>query len=181
MAGESPTPSSDASQAPTPSSDRPLGRPWRTEGLPHREPPGQRPRWWITIVIWAIGYLLLFGVFTIQDQLAGPQPIAYTEFKSQVANRNVSEVFARGDSIQGQLRKAAPVPGEQDRTYQQFTTERPTFAGDDLLAELTEGGAAVRATPLVEQRGIITNLLISFAPLLLLIAFWTWFFASAGP
>ena len=39
----------------------------------------------------------------------------------------------------------------QDRTYQQFTTERPTFASDDLLAELTHGGATVRATPLVSS------------------------------
>jgi cell division protease FtsH len=85
-------------------------------------------------------------------------------------------VFARGDSIEGQLRKAVAVPGQPDHTYQQFTTERPTFASDDLLAELTDGGAAVRATPLVQHRGMLTNLLISFAPLLLLVAFWTWMF-----
>jgi len=115
-------------------------------------------------------------MLTIQDRLAGPHPITYTEFKLQVSNKNVGEVFARGDSIEGQLRKAAAVPGQQDQTYQQFTTERPTFASDDLLAELTEGGAAVRATPLVQQRGILTNLLMSFAPLLLLVAFWTWMF-----
>jgi cell division protease FtsH len=119
---------------------------------------------------------VLFGVLTIQDRLSGPQPVPYTEFKTQVAKKNVAELFARGDSIQGQLRNAAPVPGEQDRTYQQFTTERPTFASDDLLAELTDGGAAVRATPVVQQRGILTNLLMSFAPLLLLVAFWVWMF-----
>jgi cell division protease FtsH len=69
-----------------------------------------------------------------------------------------------------------PVAGERDRTYQQFTTERPTFASDDLLAELTAGGAAVRATPLVQQRGFLTNLLISFLPLLLIIAFYIFLF-----
>ena len=63
--------------------------------------------------------------------------VAYTEFKAQVRSKNVAEVFARGDSIEGQLKKAAPLPGQPDRTYQQFTTERPTFANDDLLAELT--------------------------------------------
>jgi cell division protease FtsH len=124
----------------------------------------------------AVGYLLLFSMLTIQDRLAGPQPVPYTEFKAQVAKKNVGELFARGDSIQGQLRNAVPVPGEQDSTYQQFTTERPTFASDDLLAELTDGGAAVRATPVVQQRGILTNLLMSFAPLLLLVAFWVWMF-----
>jgi cell division protease FtsH len=48
--------------------------------------------------------LLLFGVLTVEDQLSGPQPVPYTEFKSQVANKNVAEVFARGDSIEGQLK-----------------------------------------------------------------------------
>jgi cell division protease FtsH len=118
----------------------------------------------------------LFGVLTIQDRLSGPQPIPYSDFKTQVANKNVSELFARGDSIEGQLRKAVPVPGQEERTYQQFTTERPTFASDDLLMELTDGGAVVRATPLVQQRGILTNLLMSFAPLLLLVGFWVWIF-----
>jgi cell division protease FtsH len=68
------------------------------------------------------------------------------------------------------LKKAATVPEQKDRTYQQFSTERPTFATDDLLTELTDGGAAVRATPLVQPRGFLTNLLISFAPILLLVA-----------
>jgi cell division protease FtsH len=125
---------------------------------------------------WLLGYLLLFGMLTIEDRLSGPEPIPYTEFKTQVVNKNVAELFARGDSIEGQLRKASPAPGQQDRTYQQFTTERPTFAGDDLLAELTDGGAIVRATPLVQHRGILTNLLMSFAPILLLVGFYVWMF-----
>ena len=125
---------------------------------------------------WLLGYLVLFGMLTVQDQLSGPQPVPYTEFKIQVANRNVGELFARGDSIEGQLKKAAPVPGELDRNYQQFTTERPTFASDNLLDELTAGGATVRATPLVQQRGFLANLLISFAPILLLVGFYVWMF-----
>jgi cell division protease FtsH len=128
------------------------------------------------MAVWLIGYLVLFGLLTLQDRMSGAQPIPYTEFKNQVTAKNVSEVFARGDSIEGQLKKAVPVPGEQDRTYQQFTTERPTFANDDLLAELSDGGATVRATPLVQQRGFLTNLLISLAPLLLLVAFYVWMF-----
>jgi cell division protease FtsH len=115
-------------------------------------------------------------MLTVQDRLSGPNPVTYTEFKSQVANKNVTQLFARGDSIEGQLKKEAPVPGQPDRTYQQFTTERPTFATDDLLAELTAGGASVRATPIVQQRGFLTNLLISFAPILLLVGFYVWMF-----
>jgi cell division protease FtsH len=173
----SPTPpdAPQGAQLPTPGGDRPPARPWRTEGLPKGRPPSRR-RWWITAAIWVVGYMLFFGILTIQDRLSGPQALPYTEFKTQVAQKNVAELFARGNSIEGQLKKAAAIPGQPDRTYQQFTTERPTFASDNLLAELTDGGAVVRATPLVQQRGIFTNLLVSFAPILLLVAFYVWMF-----
>jgi len=154
----------------------PPSRPWRTEGLPKQGQIAAPKRRWQTAAVWLVGYLILFGVLTVQDRMAGPQPVPYTEFKTQVANKNVGELFARGNSIEGQLKKAVPQPGQADRSYQQFTTERPTFANDDLLRELIEDGASVRATPLVQQRGFVTNLLISFAPILLLVAFYVWMF-----
>jgi cell division protease FtsH len=169
------TPPRSEAPSPTSSADRPPSRPWRSEGVPEGRPGAPRRRW-TTAAIWLVGYLVLFGVLTIQDRLSGPHAVTYTEFKSQVANKNVTQLFARGDSIEGQLKKEAPVPGQPDRTYQQFTTERPTFATDDLLSELTAGGATVRATPIVQQRGFLTNLLISFAPILLLVGFYAWMF-----
>ena len=178
MEAEASPPSPDAPQGgqlAKPGADRPVERPWRTEGLPKGRPPDPKRRW-INGAVWIVGYLLLFGMFTVQDLLSGPEAVPYTEFKTQVSNKNVAELFAQGDSIEGQLKKAVPIPGQQDRTYQQFTTERPTFASDDLLAELTGGGAVVRATPLVAHRGVLANLLISFAPLLLLIGFYLWMF-----
>ncbi len=165
--GDSPSPVPPPSQAPQ--------KPWRAEGLPPGRSEKPRVRRAI-IAVWLVGYLLLFGVLTLQDRLADPQPVPYSEFKKQVAAKNVGGLFARGNSIQGELKKAAPVPGQQNQTYQQFSTERPTFATDDLLTELSGGGATVRATPLVGQRGILTNLLISFAPMLLLVAFYVWMF-----
>jgi cell division protease FtsH len=161
---------------PNGAAEPPPPRPWRTEGLPKEGTPSPPKPRWVTLAIWAVGYLVLFGVLTVQDRLAGPQAVPYTEFRAQVVARNVAELFARGDSIEGQLKKAVPIPGQADRTYQQFTTERPTFATDDLLTELTEGGATVRATPLVQQRGFLANLLISFAPMLLIVAFYVWMF-----
>jgi cell division protease FtsH len=178
MTAKSSQPPADAppERQPTSSStEPPPSRPWRTEGLPKGQPSKPRPRW-LTMAIWVVGYLMLFGVLTVQDRLSGPQPVPYTDFKTQVTDKNVAELFARGDSIEGQLKKAVAIPGQQDRTYQQFTTERPTFASDDLLTELTAGGATVRATPLVQQRGFLGNLLISFAPLLLLVGFYIWMF-----
>ncbi len=160
---------------PSPAPPQAPEQPWRTEGLPQGQPPKRQPRW-VTTALWVVGYLLLFSMLTLQDRRSGAQTVAYTEFKAQVANKNVAELFARGDSIEGRLTKPAPVPGESDRTYQQFTTERPTFATDDLLTELSQDGATVRATPLVQQRGFITNLLISLAPILLFVGFYAWMF-----
>ena len=159
---------------PPPSKMQPA-RPWRTEGLPTGQAPKPKPRW-IKLGAWILAYLLFFALFEVQDRLSGPQAVAYTEFKSQVDAKNVAQVFARGDSIEGELKNAAPVPGEKDRTYRQFTTERPTFARDDLLAELGASEATVRATPVVQQRGFFVNLLMSLAPILLLVAFWAWMF-----
>ncbi len=172
---------SSSLQEPIPETADQPSRPWRTEGNPKQQPPQRRPKW-IVLALSLLGYALFFGVLTIQDQMSGPALVPYTEFKSQVTNKNVAEVFARGNSIEGALKNEAPLPGqpseksEQVRKYRKFTTERPTFAADDLLAELTETGAMVRAIPLVQQRGVFTNLLISIAPFLFLIAFYVWMF-----
>jgi cell division protease FtsH len=126
------------------------------------------------LAAWAFGYLVLFGILTLQDRMQGPTPVTYTEFKAQVERDNVAEVFARGNTIEGSLRKPAAQPGRPDGTYQNFTTERPTFANDDLLRELEGSKASVRATPLVRERGLLTNLAISMAPILLLVGFYVY-------
>ena len=126
------------------------------------------------IVLFALLDFTLFAALMLQDRQAGPRPVSYTEFKAQVASQNVAEVFARGETIQGALRKALPTPGTKGESYNRFTTERPTFADDRLLSELQAGGTVVRATPLIEQRGLLTNLLLSLAPLLLLFGFYFW-------
>jgi cell division protease FtsH len=166
----------EGAPASNPPHDRPHPRPWRTEGLPKGDPPRPKPPGWLKWTPWIIGYLLLFAMVTVQDRLSSPELVAYTEFKSQVAHKNIAELFARGNSIEGRLRRPAPLPEEPNRTYQGFTTERPTFASDDLLAELTAGNASVSATPLTQQRGLLWNLIISVAPFLVLIAFYFWLF-----
>ncbi|HET7665465.1 MAG TPA: ATP-dependent metallopeptidase FtsH/Yme1/Tma family protein, partial [Mycobacterium sp.] len=167
-----------------PPSDRPAAKPWRTEGLPAGDDEGGRgrgPNWWLVLLFFGLGYFLLFGGLSFQDALGGPTKVPYTEFTTQVEQRNVAEVFSHGDTIEGTLRQAKPLPGQDAgaqnvRTYQKFTTERPTFAQDDLLTQLKNSGATVSATPLTEQRGILANLLISVAPMLVLFGFWYWLF-----
>jgi cell division protease FtsH len=65
--------------------------------------------------------------------------VSYTEFKGEVKKQNVTEVFSRCDTIQEALKQAGPLPNQKGRTYRQFKTERPTFAVDDLPAELASG------------------------------------------
>jgi cell division protease FtsH len=167
------TPTPEPRPAPPPAEPTKPPRPWRTEGLPPGQPPSQRPRW-LRMVLWAAAGALVFTTLTLQERLAEPDAVPYTEFKRQVEAGNVAEVFARGESIEGGLKKDAPRPGRQDRSYRQFKTERPTFAKDDLLAQLTASGTTVRATPLVQQRGFLWNMVVSVAPLLLLFVFWSW-------
>jgi cell division protease FtsH len=157
--------------------DRPKAeRPWRTEGVPGGQgAPGPHRSWFRPWMIWIFFYAAIFALLTWQDHSSGPPTVAYTEFDAQVQAKNVAEVFSTGDSIQGMLKVAKPVPGTADgQTYTQFATVRPTFAQDDLLAALQADGATVRATPVVQQRGTLLNLLLSFAPLLVFggIAWW---------
>jgi len=164
---------------------RPPGRPWRAEGLPPGKKGGPPDNWrkWLPSARWLLVYAVLFALLTVQDWRAGPPTIPYSEFQQQVRAKNVAEVFARGESIQGELRDPKPVPDQPARSYKQFSTERPVFAQDDLLSALEQGGAAVRATPLVESRGPLFNLLISLAPFFLIFLFYRWLYRrqqSAG-
>jgi hypothetical protein len=65
----------------------------------------------------------------------------YTEFTSQVEKGNVAEVFARGEHLEGTLPSPAPDACQEAGTHQRFTTERPVFAQDHLLAQLKRSGA----------------------------------------
>ncbi|WP_449486619.1 ATP-dependent zinc metalloprotease FtsH [Streptomyces avidinii] len=103
----------------------------------------------------------------------GDEPtISYTEFSKQVANGNVSKIYAKGDAIQGQLKTGQPKPDGAKGTYTKFVSQRPAFADDDLWAGLTKQNVVVTASPVVEQRSFLANLLISLAPMLLLVLLW---------
>ncbi|WP_171114431.1 MULTISPECIES: ATP-dependent zinc metalloprotease FtsH [Streptomyces] len=149
--------------------------PWRTEGAPE-EPPksapgGRRMRggWWGLVVAALVVFLLANLVLSFLDE---EEPtISYTAFSRQVDDGNVSKIYAKGDAIQGQLKKAQDNP-EGEGTYTRFKTQRPAFADDQLWEELTRHNVTVTAEPVVQQRGFLTNLLISLAPLLLLVVLW---------
>ncbi len=154
-------------------------KPWRTEGVPPSGGDADKPQppLWRRLWPWLLAYLIVFLLFSWQDGTNAVPTISYTEFTKQVSANNVAEVFSRGDTIQGKLRAAKELPErEEPTTYERFTTERPTFAQDNLLETLSKNGATVRADPVSEQRGILSNLLFAFLPIFLLIAFYVWLF-----
>ncbi|MBY8841511.1 ATP-dependent zinc metalloprotease FtsH [Streptomyces sp. SP2-10] len=151
-------------------------QPWRTEGAPE-EPPQQSPGgrrmrggWWRLILAALIVYLIANLVLSYFDQANEPT-ISYTEFSRQVNDGNVDKIYAKGDSIQGQLKKEQDNPAGGGG-YTKFNTERPSFADDDLWANLTKHKVTVTAEPVVQHRSFLANLLISLAPMILLVAVW---------
>ncbi|MGW3284586.1 ATP-dependent zinc metalloprotease FtsH [Streptomyces sp. NPDC001002] len=151
-------------------------QPWRTEGTPDEPPkpsPGGRKMrggWWSLILTALVVYLIANLILSFFNE--GDEPtISYTEFSKQVDAGNVSKIYAKGDAIQGQLKKGQDNP-EGDGKYTKFNTERPTFADDQLWEDLTKHNVTVTAEPVVQHRSFLANLLISLAPMLLLVVLW---------
>ncbi|MFJ5778124.1 ATP-dependent zinc metalloprotease FtsH [Streptomyces sp. NPDC093094] len=151
-------------------------KPWRTEGTPDEQPQPssgwRRPRggWWGLALAALLVFLVAYLALAFFDE--GDEPtISYTEFSQQVDAGNVSKIYSKGDAIQGELKEKQDRPG-QDGTYTKFRTQRPSFADDGLWEDLSRNKVTVTAEPVVQQRGILANLLISLAPMAVLVALW---------
>ncbi|MFJ8142237.1 ATP-dependent zinc metalloprotease FtsH [Streptomyces sp. NPDC096013] len=151
-------------------------QPWRTEGTPDEPPkpsPGgkkMRGGWWSLILTALVVYLIANLILSFFNE-GGEPTISYTEFSKQVDAGNVTKIYAKGNAIQGQLKKEQKNPGG-DGKYTKFDTERPTFADDKLWEDLTKHDVTVTAEPVVQHRSFLANLLISLAPMLLLVGLW---------
>ncbi|MFG2870015.1 ATP-dependent zinc metalloprotease FtsH [Streptomyces sp. NPDC048338] len=156
---------------PVPPRDR-TDQPWRSEGAPPPPPPKRKmPGGWGGLILTAlVVYVLANLVLSFFNEGDGPT-ISYTEFSKQVNAGNVTKIYSKGDAIQGQLKNKQPVP-DGDGDYTKFETQRPAFADDDLWDELTAKGVTVTAKPVVAERSFLVNLLISLAPMLLLVVLW---------
>ncbi|WP_189973297.1 ATP-dependent zinc metalloprotease FtsH [Streptomyces avidinii] len=161
------------SPTPVPPRDR-ADTPWRSEGAPPTPPPKKKglPGGWRGLILAAlIVYLVANLVLSFFNE--GDEPtISYTEFSKQVAEGNVSKIYSKGDAIQGELKAARPLPDGDKGDYTKFVTQRPAFADDELWANLTKQNVTVTASPVVVQRSFLSNLLISLAPMLLLVLLW---------
>ncbi|MCY0919572.1 ATP-dependent zinc metalloprotease FtsH [Streptomyces sp. NBC_01426] len=129
------------------------------------------PGGWRGLILTALILFLLTNLVLSFFNEGDEPTISYTEFSKQVADGNVSKIYSKGDAIQGQLKNKQPAP-DGDGDYTKFVTQRPAFADDQLWSNLTAKGVTVTASPVVEQRSFLANLLISLAPILLLVVLW---------
>ncbi|MFE5086372.1 ATP-dependent zinc metalloprotease FtsH [Streptomyces mirabilis] len=154
-------------------------QPWRTEGTPPDStgpPSGRRkmPGGWIGLVV-AVLVVFVIALLVLSFFNEGSEPtISYTEFSKQVDNDNITKIYSKGDAIQGQLKTAQANPDGGGK-YTKFKTQRPSFADDKLWQNLESRHVTVTASPVVQQRSFLSNLLISLAPIVLLVLLWMFF------
>jgi cell division protease FtsH len=159
--------------------DQPKPPPWRVEGVPDGggEPPRPRPNWrrfwWLLIVLLVINWV-------VTSLLLNPQPrtkVSYTYFLTQVDTRNIKEITSTGDTIEGGFIKKVTYPaGDKDATpVDRFTTQRPSFADDDLFTKLQAAGVPVNANPPDAPPPLWQQVLLGFGPTLLFVGLLIWF------
>ncbi|CAL9554902.1 ATP-dependent zinc metalloprotease FtsH [Streptomyces sp. enrichment culture] len=159
------------SPTPAPPRDR-ADTPWRSEGAPPSPPKKRMPGGWRWLVLAALLVFLVTNLVLSFFNEGDEPTVSYTEFSRQVAAGNVSKIYAKGDAIQGELKAKRPLPDGGKGDYTKFTTQRPAFAEDDLWAELSKQNTTVTASPVVVQRSLLANVLLSLAPMLLLVLLW---------
>ncbi|HEX8975467.1 MAG TPA: ATP-dependent zinc metalloprotease FtsH [Solirubrobacteraceae bacterium] len=152
-------------------------RPWRVEGSREPQPGGAKPPagqgksgwlWWVL----AIALIVNWTVFAVLSAKPASVRLAipYSVFRTQVQDRNVASVTARGQTIQGELRKAIRYPPTKTAPLAKgFKTERPVFANDQVFQQLLAEGATVGATPANAGSPWWQSLLLGFGPTLLII------------
>jgi cell division protease FtsH len=161
--------------------------PWRVEGVrgerQGRQPPAgpQWSRfWWLLLVLLVVNWI-------VSSLLLGPAPrekVSYTFFLTQVDARNVAEITSTGDTIEGIFKtKVAYPPGARNAVQvDRFTTQRPSFAEDNLFQKLQDTGVPVNANPPDQPPPLWQQVLVGFGPTLLLVGLlvWLWRRAAGG-
>jgi len=118
------------------------------------------------LAMWGIIVLLTIGLYNMfknpQGTMAQKNNIIFSEFLTEVDNGRVVQVEISGKNIKGVLSNG-----------QQFNT----YAPDDpnLIQKLSDKGVSISASPLEEKMPSLLGILLSWFPMLLLIAVWIFF------
>ncbi len=111
---------------------------------------------WLVI---SLVMILLFNMMTQKDQ--EQKPITYTAFLDAVEEGRVREVTVKGANIEGKY--------QDDTLFKTFTPDDP-----GMISELRGKGVVIQAQP-AEDRSFWMTLMVSWGPILLLIAVWIFF------
>ncbi len=114
------------------------------------------------LILWVIIAIVLMSVFNnFGPRTATPQALPYSQFISEVKSGRVQKVIVDGRNIQGIYSS-----GEKFNTYS---------PGDDgLVGDLLKNNVEIDARP-PEQQSLLTQIFISWFPMLLLIGVWVFF------
>ena len=118
------------------------------------------------LAMWAVIVILTIGLYNMfknpQGAVNQKNNIIFSEFLTQVDNGRVVQVEIQGKNIKGVMSN-----GEMFNTY----------APDDpnLIQKLSDKGVSISASPLEEKMPSLFGVLLSWFPMLLLIAVWIFF------
>ncbi|HSF85833.1 MAG TPA: ATP-dependent zinc metalloprotease FtsH [Acidimicrobiia bacterium] len=157
---------------------------WRVEGMPEENKksswreriPGGRWFWLIFLVLLAVNWFITNAVLGEEPPIRVP----YTEFVVELEAGNVESVVTTGATIQGTFKAPVVDPDDAENTSVDFTTERPTFAEDDLLQALIDNDVVVNAEPLNQPAPLWQQIVFGFGPTLLLLWLFFSFYRRAG-
>ncbi|MEX0950731.1 MAG: ATP-dependent zinc metalloprotease FtsH [Gammaproteobacteria bacterium] len=115
------------------------------------------------LVLWVVIALVLMMVFRNFGPPDTVQEMKYSQFISEVKNGRVDTVSIEGKTINGQ---------RQDGSS--FRTFSPETSNDAMIGTLLEHDVVIEGKPPAQQ-GLLTQIFISWFPMLLLIAVWIFF------
>ena len=118
------------------------------------------------LAMWAIIVLLTIGLYNMfknpQGSFTQKNNIIFSEFLSEVENGRVVQVEIQGNNVNGVFSNG-----------QKFSTYVPN--DPNLIEKLSERGVSISASPLEEKMPSLLGILLSWFPMLLLIAVWIFF------
>ena len=135
-----------------------------------------RNRKWIALIVGLLA-LNFIAAFITGGPEKRPQVPYSPFFLQQVKAGNVSEISSRGETIQGDLKKAATFtpPGGKAKDVDLFKTEVPSFVDTtDLTKQLESSGVVVNAEPADSGRSFLATLFLGFGPTILLVGLFIW-------
>ena len=118
------------------------------------------------LAMWGIIVLLTIGLYNMfknpQGAVGTKNNIIFSEFLTEVDNGRVVQVEIQGKNINGVF--------SNGKTFKTYAPDDP-----NLIQKLSDKGVSISASPLEEKMPSLLGILLSWFPMLLLIAVWIFF------